>query len=160
MASPRQLTTWSGVRWRAVVLVFAFGMASAVNAAGNTCEFRAAGTLSLAFGDLDPSIPGGAFTATLAGALTIREFGDCKRGTFTVQIGNGGHYNGSRRLKHATTNDFIPYTLDVGDTRQYAEPGNSSYPYVLNFTGTILGRDLVNATAGSYNDTIVVSVNL
>lgn len=134
--------------------------AGPVHASGNNCEFKAAGTLNLAFGQLDPSAPGATVQATLTGALSLRQFGDCKRATFMVRIGPGDYFNGTRRLKHELLNDYIPYMLDVPDTAIYQGPGNHQYPYTLNFTGTILGRDFVNATAGKYHDNIVVEVNL
>lgn len=129
------------------------------HAAGINCRFQSIGTMSLAFGNLDPS-QATTVTMPLTGAVTIRSFGDCIQPSFLVTVRQGGNYDGTRRLKHTLVNDYIPYTLSVTDSQWFPGPGSKKHPYTLNFTGTIQPAAYQDAPAGNYADTVVIEVDL
>jgi spore coat protein U-like protein len=109
----------------------------------------------LAFGSLDPS-SGATVNATVAAAtLQADEAGDCRNVTLSISADNGQNFSGgSRRLSNGT--DFIAYTLALPVS--YAAPGNNRW-LTYSFSGSITGTAYQNASAGSYSDTVVLSVS-
>ncbi|MDP2257914.1 MAG: spore coat protein U domain-containing protein [Polaromonas sp.] len=118
---------------------------------GNICLFQSKG-LSLSFGVLNPG-SGSDVLVPVSGASTV---GDCAPGqTMTISGDNGLNYNGTRNLKNAT-GDLIPYSL-AGLPQSRSGPGNDNYvPFTFN--GSILWSAYANASAGSYSDTVIISV--
>lgn len=120
------------------------------------CQFQAKG-LSMGFGMLDPSSGVDVIAAVSAFTLDANKAGDCVAAvTMTIVGDNGLHFSGSRRLKNNTGTDFIPYSL-VGLPFSSSGPGNKTF-LAFTFNGSILGSAYANASAGSYSDTILVSV--
>jgi spore coat protein U-like protein len=118
---------------------------------GNICLFQSKG-LSLSFGVLNPG-SGSDVLVPVSGASTV---GDCAPGqTMTISGDNGLNYNGTRNLKNAT-GDLIPYSL-AGLPQSRSGPGNDNYvPFTFN--GSIPWSAYANASAGSYSDTVIISV--
>lgn len=116
-----------------------------------TCKFVSA-TSTLAFGALDPS---SAADGTATGSA---QYWCTKGAAATVTAGNGDNFSGSRRLKHASLAEFIPYALTMpsGATGTGDGPAN---PITLSLAGTITNANYINASAGNYSDTVVLTVN-
>jgi spore coat protein U-like protein len=73
----------------------------------------------------------------------------------TIAGDNGLNFNGTRNLKSAA-GDLIPYSL-AGLPQSRSGPGNDNYvPFTFN--GSILWSAYANASAGSYSDTVIISV--
>lgn len=120
------------------------------------CGFQAAG-LSMSFGTLNPSSGVDVTTAVSASSLNADKAGDCISSvTMKIDGDNGLNFSGSRRLKNAAGTDFIPYSLS-GLPQSSPGPGNNKYQ-TFTFNGIILGSAYANASAGSYSDTVIISV--
>jgi spore coat protein U-like protein len=125
-------------------------------AAGSTCLFQAKG-LAMSFGTLDPS---NAVTVTVpiaAATLNANRVGDCPSSrTMIIDADPGLNFLGSRRMRKGATSDYIPYSL-TGLPWSQSGPGNSNY---MNFTfsGTVAGTAYEGASAGSYSDTVIITV--
>lgn len=134
----------------------AMALAGPSIARDEVCEFQARG-LSMSFGTLNPSSGANATAIVSAATLNANQAGDCHNNLrMTIDGGDGQSFNGSRRLRNAAGTDFIPYTL-VGLPLQDRAPGNNKY---INFTfsGVILWSSYADASAGSYSDTVMISV--
>ncbi len=115
-----------------------------------TCKFSS-GTSTLAFGLLDPAV------ATDAIGTVNPTFWCTKGAAYSIANDLGAHASGTAiRMQHATIlTEFIPYTL------AYTGAGSGlgkSTPVTLAVTGTILNADYVNAAAGNYTDTVVLTI--
>jgi hypothetical protein len=134
-----------------------------VNAADTVCNFRAKG-LSLNFGTLDPS-SGFNITKPVTVATTFANMaGDCTGGgNMTVSlIGSSSRQLvfGSNTIDYTITG--FPISLPRPGN---APPGNPGNGYATWFTpggqlqGTILWSAYADAPAGTYFDSITISVN-
>ena len=119
------------------------------------CGFQARG-LSMSFPPLDPSSNLTVTVPVSASTFNANTAGDCQAVTMTISGDNGLNFSGSRRLKNAAGTHFIPYNL-LGIPRSSPAPGNNAYP-VFTFSGIVAGSAYANASAGSYSDTVVISV--
>jgi spore coat protein U-like protein len=123
---------------------------------GNSCGFQAKG-LSMSFGSLDPSSGANITRSVNAATLNANRVGDCSAGqTMQVSGGNGQYFGGgSRRMSNGS--DFIRYSLSL-PLSGLPGPGNGTY-VAFTFNGTVLGTDYANASAGTYSDTVVITVS-
>jgi spore coat protein U-like protein len=120
------------------------------NVIGN-CKFNSA-TSTLAFGSLDPN------SSSDAAATASVTFWCTKGASYTVSDNNGLHYgSGSRRMLGPAPTDLIPYSLNY--TPSTGTGSGKTSAITLNMTGGILNADYVNASAGSYSDTVTLSIN-
>ena len=166
--SPHNLATLRRRGYGAcLVLASAALLAQPAIAKNGSCLFQTVGILSLSFGALDPSLGSTVVASMTVGSTNADQVGDCRTGTMTVTAGNGSNFlGGSRRL--ASGADFIPYSLSSPPTAPWtgatggpwssARPGNATFVPLPVITGTILGTDYQNATAGAYSDTVVLTV--
>lgn len=116
-----------------------------------SCKFNSTPTLD--FGNLDP-----ANTSDGSGSSTI-SFWCTKGSTYTVTAGNGNNYNsGTRQMKGPGATDLIPYSLSLpgGGTGTGA---GKSIAVTMAVTGAVLNANYINATVGSYTDTVQMAVN-
>jgi len=118
-----------------------------------TCKFQAPKTSTLNFGALDPS--GGDVTAS-----TTTQFW-CTKGVTLLPFTSGTGLNfagGKNQMKDATSGDVIPYTIDSlnPDGSSNAGPGS---PRTLTIAGTVLATDYTTKSAGSYSDTVTLTIN-
>lgn len=117
-----------------------------------SCRFNSA-TSTLAFGALDPSLD------TDATASTSVDFW-CTRGSnYSISDDDGLYETGvdANRMRHAVTaTEYIPYTLTYNPASGTGS-GRTS-PITLDISGSILNADYVNALAGDYADTVVLSI--
>jgi len=121
------------------------------NVAG-TCRFTGAKTSTLSF-TLDPSV------GTDVNASSTTTFW-CTRGVTTLPFTNdqGLHFAaGKNQMRDAVSADVIPYTLSLTpDGTLNAGPGS---PRTLTIAGNVLGADYTAKSAGTYSDTVILSIN-
>ena len=131
-------------------------VAASVRAGDLICGFQARG-LSMSFGALNPSSGTNATAVMSAATVNADQAGDClSLVTVTIDGDAGQSFSGSRRLRNVAGTDFIPYTL-VGLPISRAGPGNKKYTS-FTFSGQILWSAYANASAGSYSDTVMISI--
>jgi spore coat protein U-like protein len=135
--------------------------------AAANCFFRAVGTLTISFGNLDPSVGSNAAATMTVGTFRSDQVGNCTTiaQTMTLTAGNGMNYfAGSRRL--ASAGNFIPYTI-TGAGAGWAgtgpwtrnKPGNTAWRTMPTLTANILGVNYQNAAVGTYTDTVMVTIS-
>ena len=112
---------------------------------GQTCFFTT-GASTISLGSLDPS-----------SATTRTAFSDvrvlCIPLAFTPSWQfTGTNGNAPLRMKHATQNAFIPYTVSVAFT------GNVALSQNWRITATVLGQDYQNAFGGTYSDLLTATI--
>jgi spore coat protein U-like protein len=155
-----------------VILAAAFGpSASAATATANlgvsatvtnNCTIS---TAALAFGSYDPVVAHASTNLDGTGTVTVA----CTKGaTSTVGLGLGSNASGStRRMTDGATN-YLTYELysDSGRTTVWGDAGAGLYnpgaaPSKVARNFTVYGRVVSNqdVPAGSYNDTVVATVN-
>jgi spore coat protein U-like protein len=114
-----------------------------------TCKFLSGGTM--AFGNLDPSV-GGDKNAT----VTQPTFWCTKGASYTITDDKGLYESGTTfRVKHASLAEYIPYTFTYTSSGTGSGPGS---PINMNIAGTITSADYLNASAGSYADTVTLTI--
>jgi len=115
-----------------------------------TCKFSS-GTSALNFGTIDQS---SSADATASGNT---QFWCTRNATYTVSANNGLYFDTSRRMRHATeTTEYIPYSL-IFTPSSGTGTGKTS-PITLSLSGTITNANYVNAIAGNYADTVILSI--
>jgi len=141
----------------ALIAMAGSGMASDSNtltvtaSVAGTCKFGST-TSTLGFGSLDPSV------GTDVNASNTTQFW-CTKGVTTdvVSAGNGNNYAGGQRgMKDTVSSDVIPYSLSL--TKDLNLNAGPSAPRTLTLAGTVLGADYTGKTAGSYSDTVTISI--
>lgn len=144
----------------AVVAVAAVAMAGTAVAAdtaaiavsatvtGN-CKVLSPGSITYT---LDPATGGNA-----AGTVTQPTFWCTKASTYTI-TDPGGQYDsgGSKRMKHATLDEFIPYTFTFTATGTGAGKGTTLN---MNLASSVAEANYINASAGSYADSVTLTIN-
>lgn len=121
----------------------------------SNCKFTSAAGSTLAFGNIDPS---GAVNATASVTLTMSCAGSAATAAWSLTSDDGLYSTGPAqpRLRHTvTTTAFMAYTLNTplsGTT-----PKNTATPVTIN--GTITPANYQNALAGSYADTVVLTLS-
>lgn len=134
----------------------------------SNCKFRANGTLFLAFGTLNPSVGTNAVATLTVGTVNADLVGRCNPTSqiMTLSTNNGLNFSaGKRNLRNGV--NLIPYTIagaGGGWTGTGAgpwtrnRPGNTVSVAVPPLIATILGTDYMDAAAGAYSDTVVLTV--
>lgn len=113
-----------------------------------TCKFNNGGTAAFT---LDPSV-GGTANAT----VTQPQFWCTKGATYSITDNDGLNASGgAQRMKHATLAEYIPYSFSY--TAGGAGTGPST-PITMNITSSVVAGDYINASAGSYADTVILSI--
>jgi hypothetical protein len=114
------------------------------NAGAQVCTFTTPPG-ALIFAPLDPSL---ATTQTAQVTANVR----CTAsGSPTWQF-SGAHGSAPLRMKHATQNFFIPYTMQS----LFVSPGGGNQRWTL--IATVLGQDYQNALVGSYQDVVTATI--
>ena len=116
-----------------------------------TCKFSTA-TSTLNFGALDPSTP------VLVNGSSTTQFW-CTKGvtTNTVTASLGANPAGAtRQMRDAVSTDLIPYTLTL--TPDGLANGGPTATRTLDIAGTVLAADYTGKTAGSYSDTVTLTL--
>lgn len=114
-----------------------------------SCRFSSS-ALTLSFGQLDPA------STAPATAVTTTQFW-CTKGTTATLASTGGLYNnGKNRMKHASSSEYIPYTLTLSASSLTG--GGKNVARQLTIEGTIDNPDFVNARVGDYSDTVEIRI--
>lgn len=112
-----------------------------------TCKFNSGGSVD--FGDLDPSVGG-----PVTGSVVQPEFWCTRNASYTISDDNGK--NGTYNMKHATLADLIPYLFTYTTTGTGDGPSN---PLTMDISSSVAEADYLNASAGSYSDTVTLTIN-
>ena len=116
-----------------------------------TCKFNSGGSVSFT---LDPT---SASNAT--GTVTQPAFWCTKGASYSITDDKGIHEavagTAPRRMVHATLTEYIPYTFAY--TAAGTGNGKTS-PITLDISASVVNSDFVNASAGSYSDTVTLSI--
>ncbi|MGQ9510074.1 MAG: Csu type fimbrial protein [Thermodesulfobacteriota bacterium] len=117
-----------------------------------TCKFLSA-TSNLEFGDLDPS------SGSDKNAQTSVQFWCTKNATYTITDDDGlyAKEKDKNRMKHEDLNEFIPYAF--GYYPQSGQGLGRTKPITLTIEGKIRHEDYEDAAAGSYSDTVTLTIN-
>lgn len=138
-----------------IAAIALLGLSAAAHSA-TTCVFQARG-LSLNFGALNPSSAVTVTVPVAAATLNANKVGNCNptNQTMTIAADNGLWYSGGHRLKNTASADYISYSL-TGLPLTVAKPGNVYLTFTFN--GTVAASAYADAPAGSYSDTVMISV--
>jgi len=120
----------------------------------NECKFNSK-TATLNFGNLYPANPIDKTTST---SITFRCGGSAPNATFSITDDDGLYETGpdANRMRHTTvTTEYLLYSLTLNPTSGTV-PKNTDQ--TLTITGTVKGVDYQDALAGSYSDTVVISI--
>ena len=115
-----------------------------------TCKFTAGGTIP--FGNLDPSVG-----TDQTPAVTQPTFWCTKGANYTITDDDGLYESGTNnnQMKHATLNEYSPYSFT------YTAAGIGNGPanvLTMNIASTVKGVDYANVSAGSYADTVTLTI--
>ena len=130
---------------------------SATVLSNSNCRFSPPGaTAALAFGSLDPLNP---VDVTVSTSMVIRCGGPSANATYLITDDDGLYESGpgGQRMRHAVTlAEFLPYSFS------YA-PASATIPRNTNttitVTGTVTGASYQNSLAGSYADSVTLTIN-
>lgn len=119
----------------------------------NNCKFRS-GAATLNFGALDP---GNTNDVTRTASMRFRCQGSAPMATFAFSTDDGLNESapGATRMKHATENEFLPYSLSLSPLSGTVPKGEEK---TLTITGTVTSANYRSAYAGNYRDTVVISI--
>ena len=127
---------------------------SAVVTSASNCKFRPGTATTLPFGTIDPS--SGA-TATATAVMVIRCGGAAGSATFSLSS-NDGQFSpaaGTRRMRHAVTlTQFMTYSVNLPASATITKNVDTN----VTITGSVIVTDFQNAIAGSYNDTLALTL--
>jgi spore coat protein U-like protein len=117
-----------------------------------TCKFTAGGTIP--YGNLDPSVG-----TDVPATVTQPRFWCTKSTFYTISDDNGLWESGTtHQMKHASLTEYIPYSFSYTTTGTGlgAGPANA---ITMDIASTVLGADYINASAGSYADTVTLTIS-
>ena len=134
-----------------IVAAMLLSVAAPAYGAGANCKFKAAGTWTLNF-TLNPSVPLNVTANASTGTIDADKWGDCNVASMymTASAASGA----SPRMTNGSA--FIPYSLML--PASVSNPGNGVF-YTFTLSGTVLWTDFANVPAGSYSDTVQITVN-
>lgn len=125
-----------------------------VNVSANvvgTCKFNSGGSVAFT---LDPTS-----AADAAGTVTQPQFWCTKGATYSITDDKGANEAvagaAPRRMRHATLTEYIPYTFTY--TASGTGTGKTA-PINLDIASNVVNADYVNASAGNYSDTVILSI--
>lgn len=128
---------------------------SAVILSKSNCKFKA-NSAALDFGSLDPAAATDVITQATIDFVCN---GSANPATYLIVDDDGLHETGTdaNRMQHATNPAaFLPYSFSLSPTSGTVPKGADQ---TLTITGTVFGADYQTALAGSYADTVIVTIN-
>lgn len=116
-----------------------------------TCKFVTAGAVTFT---LDPSS-----AAAAPGSVTAPTFWCTKGASYSVTSGNGTNASGTqKRLSNgATTPEYINYTLSLTTNASGTGSGPAT-AISLGVSSSVANADFVGASAGSYSDSVLLTI--
>lgn len=116
-----------------------------------TCKFTSAAQ-TLTFGALDPFL-----APDVAGSGAVIQY-KCTKGTMPTSVAVSTGANGSNNMKNTANSDLIPYTLSA--TGGGAGNGfGAGTALTVALTSQVLGVSYADKSAGTYSDTVVLTIN-
>lgn len=150
-----------------VAVALLFGASSAVAVADGTvvsvsafvvsksnCRFRTS-SAALPFGPLDASLSS---DRVVTATLDFRCQGSAPFASFIFSSDDGLHESGPNRprMGHATvSNEYLPYSLGLSPASGAIAKGSTG---TLTLTGTVTPADVAGAMAGSFSDTVTLTL--
>ena len=130
-------------------------LAVSATVSGN-CKFNTAGSTALTLansgGAIDPSL---ATDATGTANVLYR----CTTGTSaTTTANNGSNFSVSRRVRDGVTTNYMPYSMSLSGCNQAGIGHGAGKDLTCAVSASILAADHQNATAGTYTDTVTLTI--
>ncbi|WP_084181352.1 spore coat protein U domain-containing protein [Polaromonas glacialis] len=121
----------------------------------NNCKFRAPGSATLAFGNIDPSSN---INATASATLTIRCGGASPLVSYALSHDSGLYKTGVNlnRMKHATLNEYLPYALTLTPSSGTIAKNADQ---TITLSSSVTPASFQNAAMGAYADTVVITLS-
>jgi spore coat protein U-like protein len=119
-----------------------------------TCKFNS-GTSTLAFGELPFDAAGNALGDTASTSVTFW----CTKGASYSITDDDGLYEaaaGNQSMKHGTLAEYIAYNFSYNPTSGTGAGRTTNV--TLNINGTVAGLAYQDASAGSYEDTVLLTI--
>lgn len=112
-----------------------------------TCKFISGGSISFT---LDPSLGG-----NVNGTVNQPRFW-CTRGArYTISDDDGVNESGTTHQMTNGSGEYIPYSFDYTATGTGNGPSN---PITMDISSTVLESNYLNVSAGSYSDTVTLTI--
>lgn len=140
----------------AIAIIAMAGVAMAADTANvavsanvvGTCKFNSGGTVAFA---LDPSVGG-----NVNGTVSQPAFWCTKGSSYTITDDDGIHESGTtHRMEYTTPGEFIEYSFAYTTTGTGLGKTN---PITMDIASTVVAAQYLNASAGNYSDTVVVTI--
>lgn len=112
-----------------------------------TCQFNSNGTIDFT---LNPSSGG-----NVNGIITQPAFWCTKNASYTITDDDGLHESGTTHRMINSDGEYIEYSF------AYTATGSGlgkTIPITMNITSTVVESQYINATAGSYSDTVTLTI--
>lgn len=148
----------------AAALLTASGVASAdTQSLAVSATVPAICKFSTASRTLSFDIAANPFAATVSGVLDAAIQYKCSNGTAATSVTRNDGANsiaaGTPRMRRAATADYIPYTLTFSGDTQTGTGFGSGQEKTLTVTSSIAAADFANATAGTYTDSVTLTLS-
>lgn len=113
-----------------------------------TCKFNNGGTVAFT---LDPSVGG-----NVNGSVSQPQFWCTKGASYSITDNDGLNVSGgAQRMKHASLAEYISYSFSYTASGTGTGPGT---PINMDIASAVVAADYLNASAGSYADTVTLSI--
>jgi len=114
-----------------------------------SCRFDSGGTVSFTLNH--------ATGGNVIGTITQPVYRCSKDASFVISDDNGLYESGTtHRMKHATLNEYIPYSFTYTTSGTGLGNGN---PVTMDIASTVVEADYMDVPAGSYSDTVTMTIN-
>lgn len=113
-----------------------------------TCKFTTGGTVAFS---LDPSAGG-----NVVGTVSQPTFWCTKGSSYTIGDDDGLYESGTtQRMKHASLAEYIEYSFAYTASGTGVGPAT---PITMDIASTVVAAQYLNASAGSYADTVTLNI--
>ncbi len=111
--------------------------------------------MALTFGNIDPA---SASAATASTGLVIRCAGSAGLASYALTLDDGlyGSGPGTLRMKHASLNVFLPYSVTLNPSSGSVA---KNVDLDVRVIGSVAPADFQSAMIGDYADTLVITLN-
>jgi len=114
-----------------------------------TCKFNS-GTKTVSY-TLDPATGG-----NVSGTVSQPTFWCTKGSTYTITDDNGSNKSGTTyRMKHASLAEYIPYSFTYTDS---GTGQGKSTAITMDIASTVAEAAYINASAGNYSDSVLLTI--
>lgn len=113
-----------------------------------TCQFNSGGSVTFT---LDPSVGG-----NVNGTVTQPQFWCTKNATYTITDDKGLNESGTTHRMKDTGTNYIPYSFTYTTT---GTGNGKTSPITMDISASVLEADYIDAPAGTYTDTVTLTIN-